>query len=339
MSKTQVTGQRLAVKVGATPAPVGGVRGIFVPHMFMRTKASVESTVALAQAARLTVIYPNVLRYSRELFKGKFPRYTYKPDGSAPELEDEYAALLDCVKQNNADLPPELQIKVIPWVEMFLNRRTDKDEDKLEGGKYETAPTLQNVLDVDDPDTRELLVSQLVDLAAYYPEGEGIHIDDHLSYPPGKAPEGSENAYEAKMTRFARWLIPEFKRRAPGKVFEISTNGLKYATDHTQARWSEWGADRVLIQLYLPNANSIIGHSGDKKNKTYQYTHASGGANVTGIGVTCVANGAQVPDDDLIKVMKFEAKDGKSVIVWHSGELAKRQSLIQKIADLSRAPT
>jgi hypothetical protein len=329
----QVLGMELVQRVGAAEAPVGGVRGMFVPHMWLRTQESIQSMVKLAVDAKLRLVYPCVLRYGRELFKGKFPRYTYVPDGAKAALDDEYATLLDQVKTANQSLPADAQIKVIPWVEMFLNARTPKDEDRLAGGKYESLPKLTEVLDVDHPGTRELLVQQLVDLAEYDPSGEGIHVDDHLSYPPDSVPEDLRPKYEAKMTRFATWLIAELKRRAPGKVFEISTNKLDYAIKGTQANWAAWGADRVIIQLYLPSAQSILGSG--KTSAIYRATHAHDGANLIGIGVTCTANGAQVPDEDIIKVMKFEARDGKVCVVWHAGDLARRPSLIQKVAALS----
>lgn len=334
-SGVQVSGQQIVQRVGAGEAPVGGVRGMFIPHRQLRTEADIQAMVEIAVAAKMRVLYPCVLRYSRELFKGAFPRYTYKADGSKPALDDEYRAFLDHVKAANQGLAAGAQIEVIPWVEMIINARTTADEDLLEGGKYEpgTTPDHQRVLDVSDPGTRDLILRQLVDLARYdQGSAEAIHVDDHLSYPPHFIDEAAQAKYVKRMSDFVQWLIPAFKK-ATGKVFEISTNKRQWALDKTQADWAAWGADRVLVQLYLPSAAAIMGSG--KGSATYQQTHAHGGTTLAGIGVTCIANGKAVPDEDLIKVMKLEARDGKSCIVWHGGDLAKRGPLIKAMAALA----
>ena len=329
---------------GAAPGTAAGRRGLFVPHKFLRTETFIRGVVGLARDAGVQILYPNVLRYSRALFKGKTPHYTYKADGEEQVLADEYGMLLEHVRSANATLRSEAKIKVIPWVEQVITARNNHTENLLDGAAYDPlflpSNVVQPVLDVEHRPTYDKILAQLVELALYDKGADAIHVDDHLSYPPGKVPSTHRGHYEKKMTKFAHTLIKEFKK-ATGKLFEISTQPLGYSIESMQARWSKWEADRVIIQLYLPSAAAIIGPGGgDTNSAAYLTNYRADGAKVTGIGVACTGNWpgspSHVSDDDLIKVMKFEARANRLCVVWHSGELKLRPSLIHRMGALSR---
>jgi uncharacterized lipoprotein YddW (UPF0748 family) len=281
---------------------VSAVRGVWVDHVTMLSSDASEKLVLAAKQAKLNTVYPAAARYACAHYKS-----AVLPPCDSGATEDAFARFRAQAQAQG--------LTVIPWVERIL-----QVPPKSRPGLVEPIPLNADgfdVLDVDNPMVREMLLGALVEMASA-PGVPGVHVDDNMEYDRALAGDQAD-AYEAKLTSFVNWLARSFKVRAPGKFFEVSHHPLPFAERRYLAAWDEWTeVDRFVVQCYRSSAAAVLADAGCR---------ADAGRRIVGLGVAGTANHVALKDEEILAVFKEQARRGDAAVLFYAGDLLGRPAL------------